>query len=107
MSDKDSIARTDIRSKDSDSWNGKRSGIDFLRDLVESMSYCREDFLERYSVEQLIAIREAWMASKWDLYPDQWTDAQVKAAIAGWVPNWDEREKPIRSTVRILRRKES
>lgn len=92
------ISRKELRKGDLD-----LSGIDFLRNMVQAISYCNEDFLCRYTVEQLLAIWEACLASEFDMYPDQWTPAQVRAALRGWVPAWDEDGKPIMSTVRIVK----
>lgn len=70
-------------------------GIIFLRRLVAEFNCCDEGFLLNHTVEDLVAIRRAWIASEFDYYPDQWTPAQVRAALRGIPPRWDDAERPI------------
>lgn len=37
-----------------------------------------------------------WLASEWDIYPDQWAPWQVTDALAGIVPEWNSDETPRR-----------
>jgi len=71
------------------------TGMEFLRNMVRAFDGCREDVLDRFTVEELIAIRRAWLASGWEFYPDQWSDAQIDAALRGIPPKWDDNEQPI------------
>ena len=42
------------------------------------------------------------MACGWDLAPDEWTEQQVKDALKGHVPNWDNKsEEPIASEAKF------
>ena len=70
-------------------------GLEELRHIVNNYDFCVENFISKFSVEDLIKIHRAWMKSDWDIYPDQWTDRQVKEALLGMAPNWDENENPI------------
>lgn len=91
------ITQTEVRAKRFD------CGIDILRGAVAAFACCNETFLWRFSPEQLLRLYDAWMASDWDVSPDQWTEAQVQQALVGWVPAWTAHEEPTRPTKRILR----
>lgn len=71
------------------------TGIDFLRSLVANFNDCNEDFVARFTVSQLVMLRRAWLASGFDIYPDAWSHKQVQEALRGWVPQWDDKERPI------------
>ena len=74
------------------------SGMDLLRQAVEALDGCREDFLDDFTPPQLLQIHAMWKASKWDIAPDEWTKRQIKEALAGKPPEWDrETEKPVYS----------
>lgn len=76
--------------------SANRSGMEELRLLVQNFNYCREMFLEQFSVEELIKIHRAHQACGWDIFPDNWHPEQVEAAACrGIVPRWDENERPI------------
>ena len=62
------------------------SDIDFLRSMISNFNYCSEDFLCRYSVNELVAIRKAWLACQWDIMPDQWSKDQIESAIRDGTP---------------------
>lgn len=68
--------------------------IEKMRMAINAFSYCNETFLQRYSVKELFKIHWAMMASEWDFLPDQWTDRQVREALKGIVPCWDDEEQP-------------
>jgi hypothetical protein len=68
--------------------------IDELRAAARALSYCNESFLRRFTMEQLLAIRRAWVASEWDIHPDEWTERQVKDALKGRVPTWNAVDEP-------------
>lgn len=72
-----------------------RQGVDELRHAVQVLNDCREDFLDRFTTDELLRIYRAWMASGWDFYPDQWTRLQVWGALRGIVPDWRGNETPI------------
>ena len=72
----------------------KRSGADELRLIVSNLNATREGFSDSYTAEQLIQIGRMLLASEWDIYPDQWTARQVKEALKGRPPTWDDQERP-------------
>jgi hypothetical protein len=73
-----------------------RFGCEELRAVARAIDNCNETFLQRWSVDQLVQIHRMWIASGWDFTPDQWTEGQVQAALAGKVPQWDAKtEEPI------------
>ena len=73
-----------------------RTGAEELRLIVSNMNTTSETFNDRYTLEQLVQIGRMLLASEWDIYPDQWTDRQVREALKGIPPQWDKAtEKPI------------
>ena len=73
-----------------------KTGIDALRGAVLAFNNVREDFLQQFSAQELLTLYAAWMACEWDIWPDQWSDAQVKAALRGEVPRFDDDGRPLR-----------
>lgn len=71
------------------------SAIEHFRLMVQNFNGCTESFNERFSAVQLLAIHRAWMLSEWDIYPDSWTARQVREALKGLPPQWDNDEKPV------------
>ncbi len=71
------------------------NGIGELRLMVRNFGNCHESFLMNFSAEELIKIHRAWLASGWDIFPDQWETNQVDDALNGIPPQWDKNEKPI------------
>lgn len=69
--------------------------IEKMRMAVNAFSYCNETFLQRYRIADLMKIRLAWVKSEWDFFPDQWTERQVREALRGKAPMWDDNEQPI------------
>lgn len=69
------------------------TGIDKFRRATKLFGWCREDWVQRYSTEELLKIAEAHfehVAKEWDIYPDQWEEAQVQALLAhGTIPRFD------------------
>ena len=59
------------------------TGANELRKAVRLMDQCREDFLDRYTAEQLLMLYRALRRSEWDILPDQWTSQEIKLALAG------------------------
>lgn len=64
--------------------------IDKMRGMVNLFNCCSEDFNQHYTMCQLEKIYDAYWASQWDIAPDRWTARQVKEALCGVVPQWDE-----------------
>lgn len=72
----------------------KRSGADELRLIVCNMDCSREGFLDQFTAEQLVTLYRAHLACGWDFLPDSWTPRQVREALRGIVPMWDDDERP-------------
>ena len=73
----------------------ERTGMEQMRVIVAALNGCRESFLDQFTIPQLIKLYKAWLNSKWDFMPDEWTDRQVKNALRGKAPMWDNNENPI------------
>jgi len=71
------------------------TGADELRRIVNVLNNTREGFNDRFSARELVRIGKAYLACGWDFTPDQWTAKQVREALAGKVPAWDEDENPL------------
>ncbi len=57
---------------------------------------CNESFNQRWTLEQLVQIHRVFRRCGWDIYPDAWTPRQVREALAGVAPQWDEvTERPV------------
>lgn len=85
----------------------EKPAIDHLRLMVQNFDRCSETFNQRYTAAQLFAIHKAWMLSDWDVFPDCWTSRQLREALKGIPPQWDENEKPVYSNKAPKRRKAS
>lgn len=59
------------------------TGANELRQAVNVMNQCREDFLDRFTAEQLLMLYRALRRSDWDILPDLWTAHEIKLALAG------------------------
>ena len=66
-----------------------------LRHMVSNFNRVTESFNQRFSMEELVQIHRAWMASGWDFHPDQWTERQVQEALQGKAPRWNDQEEPV------------
>lgn len=70
--------------------------IDKLRHLARISEDVRESLWDDLSRAQCLAVLDAWMASGWDFYPDQWTRAQLTDVLRyGIVPTWRNDESPV------------
>lgn len=74
-----------------------RTALEELQELVCNFTHVRESFSDRFTAEQLLAIHRAWLASEHDIAPDEWTERQIRAALEGIAPAWDENLTPIHS----------
>lgn len=74
----------------------EETGVEELRHIVQNFNSCRESFLDPFTTDQLVQIHRAWMASGWDIYPDEWASWQIKNALKGIVPEWNDDESPKR-----------
>ena len=75
--------------------NRPRSGADLLRLVVRNMDGTSEGFNDRYTAAELLRIFTAQLESAWDFSPDEWTSRQVREALAGKPPRWDDQERPL------------
>ena len=82
----------------------KMNGPDRLRRVVSNMDHVRESFNERFTPLQLVAIYEALAASEiyealaaseWDIYPDAWSPRQIREALQGVPPDFDEEGRAV------------
>lgn len=73
------------------------TAIEHLRLIVQNFNSCNETFNSRFTAVQLLALHKAWMLSPWDKNPDIWTTRQIREALRGTPPDWDENEKPVYS----------
>lgn len=60
-----------------------RLGADDLRRATTMANACDESFLDRFTAEEIIALYRALQRSEWDVYPDKWSQGEVRAALAG------------------------
>lgn len=73
----------------------EETGADELRRIVNVLNNTRESFNERFSARELVRLGKAYLACGWDFTPDKWTEKQVREALAGKVPAWDDNENPL------------
>lgn len=71
--------------------------IEKLRHYAIISGDVRESLWDGMTRAEILRVCDAWMASGWDFYPDQWTQAQLTDAIRyGIAPAWDPAtEEPI------------
>jgi hypothetical protein len=65
-----------------------------LRILVSNLNVNSETFNDKYSIEELIQINRMLMLADWEIYPDQWSQKQIKEALQGIPPSWKKDGKP-------------
>ena len=70
--------------------NTDLTAIENLRDMVRAFDTLNESFNDRFTLPELVRIWDAWQQCGWDIYPDGWTDKQVREAIRGIAPDWIE-----------------
>lgn len=63
--------------------HGGIGGIRELRLAVATLGRCREDFNQQFSARQLLIICDTMRRSGWDVYPDQYEEPELEAALAG------------------------
>ena len=71
--------------------------IEKLRHIGRLSEEVRESLWDSMTRAEILRVFDAWMASDWDFYPDQWSPAQLADAIRyGIAPDWrPEDESPI------------
>lgn len=74
------------------------NGIEKMRVIARALGNCNESFLASFTIPQLIKLYKAWITSGWGFYPDQWTDRQVKQALRGHAPMWNNNGQPVYMT---------
>jgi hypothetical protein len=72
----------------------KVTGCAELRLIVSAMNACSETFLDRYTTDELLQLFRMQLRSEWDFYPDGWEDRQIREALGGRVPTWNNDESP-------------
>lgn len=64
--------------------------IEKLRHIGRLSEEVRESLWDGMTRAEILRVFDAWMASGWDFYPDQWLPAQLADAIRyGIAPAWD------------------
>lgn len=66
-----------------------------MRAMVRLFNNCREGFNEQFGMRQLEKLYDAYKACGWDIAPDRWTARQVREALRGVLPQWDDEERPM------------
>jgi len=80
----------------------KLTGVELLRFAVKYLSYNTESVNQRFSAIELLNIAECARAAEWDMYPDQWTEKQLReAAKHRMVPDWSDESTPTMSKSRL------
>ena len=64
--------------------NVTRSGIDTLRLILRNLNDCPEDFLTRFTLQELVKIGLAHLDSDVDEYPDQWPERKLRQALVNY-----------------------
>jgi hypothetical protein len=78
------------------------TGPDLLRRIVANMDATNEGLNQQFGALELVAIYSAHLAAEWDLYPDQWTIDQLRAAaFFGEVPRWTLNGEPLPPVDRV------
>jgi hypothetical protein len=73
----------------------RMTGAEQLRLIVSNIDHMSETFLDMYTLEEIVQLYRMCLLSGFDVYPDQWTRRQVRAALQGIPPSWDNDEKPV------------
>lgn len=71
------------------------TGIEKMRTMVGALNNCNESFLQGFTIQQLIKIYRMWLSSDWTFMPDTWTERQVREALRGHEPYWNDNEQPV------------
>lgn len=67
----------------------ERTEIEKLRHYANISESVRESLWDGMTRAEILRVCDAWMASGWDFYPDQWTPAQLADATRyGIAPAW-------------------
>lgn len=78
------------------------SAIERMRDVVRLFNACSEEFASRFTEKQLVTLWLAYRACGWDITPDSWSEQQVKDALKGRAPDFDEKtEEPVASSIQF------
>lgn len=76
--------------------NDERTPMEALRHFAEISGYVRESLWDGLTRAQCLALYDAWQASEWDIFPDQWSQAQLTDALRyGIAPAFDANEQPL------------
>jgi hypothetical protein len=61
-------------------------GVERLRRAIGILDYCNETFNYRWTAAELLKIVDAHLRSGWDIFPDEWSEDQLRAAIDHGTP---------------------
>lgn len=75
-------------------------GIDLLRYTVSMLSVCNETFNQKFSAEELIQIARMVRVQEWDVYPDRWAPRQIREALKGIPPRFNDDMTPLYTIIR-------
>ena len=81
------------------------AAIEILREMIAAFDQVNEEFNWRFTLPELVRIWDAWNQCGWDFYPDQWSDRQVREALRGIAPDWNDREQPVFAADRKVSRR--
>ena len=70
------------------------TGGDKLRALASWLDNQREDFVSRFTAEELLKLFTVYRSCEWHITPDDWSERQVRAALKhGTVPRFEKEEE--------------
>jgi len=70
-----------------------KTGIEKLRKCLNLFNNCNESFNEKFTIDELIKLYNAYMNAEWDFRPDEWTEEQIQSCLKyNRTPEWDEDE---------------
>jgi len=71
------------------------TGAEEIRLLRSNMDATAESFNDRFTAAQLLQINRMLVLCEWDVMPDQWSARQVREALKGKPPRFDEQMRPV------------
>jgi hypothetical protein len=79
--------------------NKNISGVEELRLIVGNLNCCREEFIDKFTAQELVSLGLAHLRGEWDFFIDQWDPRQIQEALKGIPPCWTEKEEPYYGTI--------
>lgn len=71
------------------------TGAEEMRLCISNANITSESFNDRYTAAQLLQINRMLILSEWEIYPDKWSTRQVREALKGMPPRFDNDERPV------------